>query len=148
MKRIVFNPCDALDGYYTFQPFAYQMYFDILSQLKESAFNYHFTKVDDVCVHYLNGNIIDDNDLSELLLLNRECPALIELVEKTCGKCVQPRYISRCDANDTYLVIAEIPDVNYTIRSFDTGQEMKSERIVEIHREWGYQEGKVIVSSS
>jgi len=148
MKKVVFNPCEVLDGYYIFQPFAYQMYFDIFSQLNpEKTFNYHHTKVDDEYVYYLNGNIVDSNDLSELLLLNRECPALIELVEKTRGKCVQPRYMSTFDTNDTYLVIAEIPDVNYTIKSFDTGQEMKSERIVEIHREWSYKDGKVVVSS-
>jgi len=127
-----------------------QMYFDIFSRLKpEKTFNYHHTKVDDEYVHYLNGNIVNNNDLSELLLLNRECPALIELVEKTCGKCVQPRYMSSYDTNETYLVIVEIPDdVNYTIRNFDTGQEMKSERVVEIHRECSYKDGKVVVSSS
>lgn len=133
MTKVVFNP---YSDFLLLKNSAVKRYFEILAELNPTKkYLYSFevdtswdveenTPFDDKVgvTHFVNGD--DFNPIS----VPRDCPALIQLVEETDGRCV----------DYGQAVIAELPDdVEWEILSWDGGGE-SFEEVHEKHRKWAF----------
>jgi len=128
-QKVVFNPfSDSL----SLKNSLVKRYFEILAELNPGKDYIHTYKVDPSCdveenpefddqivIHSLNGKFWNEDRV------DRDCPALVRLVEETKGHCVF----------DGQAIIAELPDgVEWEIFSWDTDRE----EIHEKHRSWSF----------
>ena len=118
----------------TLENSAVKRYFEILAELNPTKKYDYELKINNRCciidccewydvTHLLNGESWWDGEIQ------RDCPALVRLVEETNGQCV--RYGP--------AVIAELPDdVEWEILSWDGGGE-SFEEVHEKHRKWVFE---------